>query len=259
MAVATAASDAARPDAAASRRAELLARLEEVLDPELDRSVVEMGFIQELHEAGGEVTVAFRLPTHWCAAAFAFLMASDMQAALEALPWVTRAEVRLLDHFAAGRINRAIAGRGGLTEAFPDEPGGDLGALRRRFAEKAFLGRQERVLRALIAAAGAEAALRLTLAELEALAQRETPFRADALRYVAIRRRLGGPTDPNAAAFTDLDGVPVTPDCCTAHLRAARRARSAAEANAEHCRLLIEARRIAPAPEDRTSPSGLYE
>src|ERR1700678_302864 len=102
-----------------ARHSEILAALDHVLDPELDRSVVGMGFIHEIREAGGEVHVGFRLPTQWCAAAFAFMMAADMRAAIDALPWVESADIRLLDHFAAGRINRVIAARGDFADAFP--------------------------------------------------------------------------------------------------------------------------------------------
>ena len=105
-----------------ARHAEILAALDHVLDPELDRSVVGMGFIHEICVAGGDVHVSFRLPTHWCAAAFAFMMAADMRAAIGSLPWVESAVIRLLDHFAAGRINRVIAARGDFADAFPGEP-----------------------------------------------------------------------------------------------------------------------------------------
>ena len=90
------------------RLAEVRAALDAVTDPELDQSVVDLGFITEMEVDGDRVAVAFRLPTYWCSAGFAWIMAEDMRAALTRLPWVASAEVRLVDHFAAGRIHTFI-------------------------------------------------------------------------------------------------------------------------------------------------------
>ena len=242
-----------------SRTAEILARLDAVLDPEIDRSVVAMGFIQQLEEADGAVSVSFRLPTHWCAANFAFLMASDMRTAITALPWARQVEVRLLDHFAAGRINRAVNEGGEFADVFPGEASGDLTALRRRFSEKAFLTRQEALLRPLARARGVAAALALRFGELEALAQGDDALRGEATRYLSLRRQFGGLTHRQAPAFTTLAGQPVRASGYAAHMRDLRRGCGAAEANAEHCQILMLARQAAPAPDDRASPAGQYE
>ena len=242
-----------------SRHAEIMARLEEALDPELDRSVVEMGFIQDVSEADGDVRVSFRLPTQWCAANFAFLMALDMRTAVESLPWVREVKVRLLDHFASGHINRAMAERRGFADVFPCEASGDLAEVRRGFGEKAYLARQDVLLRALVHERGVAGALALRMRDLDALAHGDGTLHGEALRYLAARRQFGGPALSDAPAFTDPSGGAVTPEGYADHARFIRRARGAAEANAEHCRLLMQARQVAPAPEDRSSPRGLYE
>lgn len=236
-----------------------MARLDEVLDPELDRSVVEMGFIQDVSETDDAVRVSFRLPTHWCAANFAFLMALDMRTAVEALDWVQGTEVRLLDHFASGRINRAIAERRGFADVFPGEASDDLAEVRRSFGEKAYLARQDVLLRALVQELGMASALALRMRDLDALAHGNGGLRGEAMRYLAARRQFGGPALPDALAFTDPGGRAVTLEGYADHMRFARRARGAAEANAEHCRLLMQARQVAPAPEDHASPGGMYE
>jgi len=231
------------PAAADARRAEVLARLDEVMDPELDRSVAEMGFLCELGIDGGTVDLAFRLPTYWCSANFAFLMAEDMRAALERLPWVDEARVRLLDHFAARRINAGVAARLGFEDAFRGEAAGDLAAIRRAFEEKAFLGRQDRLVEALAAREGLAAALALTVAALERLADgNDAALRPLALRYLQLRRRFGGRAGPSDPAVVRLDGTPVAPADYPAHRREARRVRGAAEANAELCRIQLAAR-----------------
>ncbi len=55
------------------------------------------------------VRVDFRLPTYWCAANFAFLMADDMRIAVAALPWVRKVTVGLGEHMYADEINRGVA------------------------------------------------------------------------------------------------------------------------------------------------------
>ncbi len=122
------------------RRREVLDRLDRVSDPELDESVVKMGFIGDLEVDGSEVAVTFRLPTFWCAANFAFLMAEDMCIAIEALDWVDRATIHLADHFAAERINRGIADGLSSERVFADEGAGGLQEIRTTIREKAFLG-----------------------------------------------------------------------------------------------------------------------
>lgn len=54
------------PDRAAVRE-----RLDEVRDPELDRSIVDLDYVDEIRIEEGTVAVAFVLPTAWCSPAFA--------------------------------------------------------------------------------------------------------------------------------------------------------------------------------------------
>src|ERR1700737_1911473 len=71
------------------RTAEIWDRLGHVTDPELDESVTDLGFVTSVEvDAMDHVHIQFRLPTYWCAANFAFMMADDMRAAVGALPWV---------------------------------------------------------------------------------------------------------------------------------------------------------------------------
>ncbi len=225
------------------RRSVVLAALDGVTDPELDESVTAMGFISKVEIDRGHVAVEFRLPTFWCSANFAFLMAEDMRIAVERLAWVETAIIRLVDHFAAESINRGVAEGLPFDAIFAGQATEGLAAIRRSFRQKAFLGRQEALLRPLIREHGTEAALALTVAGLDRLCDGPDPERvAAARRYLAARRHDGGAADADAPAFTDLDGAPVTAEGCAAHLRAIRGVRSAAEANAEMCRILLTAR-----------------
>ncbi|MCS5599972.1 MAG: iron-sulfur cluster assembly protein, partial [Rhodospirillales bacterium] len=63
----------------ADARDEVDQQLAKVYDPELDQPLTELGFIGGVDIAGDKVTVRFRLPTYWCAANFAYMMASDIR------------------------------------------------------------------------------------------------------------------------------------------------------------------------------------
>ena len=59
------------------------------MDPELDESVTDLNFVTKADvDSKNRVHIEFRLPTYWCAANFAFLMADDMRRAVGALDWV---------------------------------------------------------------------------------------------------------------------------------------------------------------------------
>ena len=237
-------------------RAEVMAQLEEVLDPELDQSVTSMGFIESVAIEGGRVEIVFRLPTFWCSANFAFLMAVDMKLAVEPLPWVSEVVVLLVDHFAAPKINAGVARNLGFAEVFKGEATTDLSEIRRLFREKAFLGRQDKMLRALALERGVEAALSLTVGDLRELAHGNSEIRPLALRYLTARLVDGGPTAPDAPAFTTLSGDAVEMERYTQHLREIRRVRGAAEANAEMCRIYLEARYAGTRPGAGTTLEG---
>ena len=235
--------------AEAMRRAAVMAALDTVLDPELDEPVTTMGFIEALRLEGRTAEIVFRLPTFWCSANFAFLMATDMRHAVECLPFVDVATVRLVDHFASRKINRGVAAGLGFAAVFSGEAETNLDEIRRTFRERAFLGRQEKLLRLLASLWSIEAALATTMADLDALSGHDDPeLRGLALRYLAMRRHEGRSATPDAPAFITFGGAPVTPAGYRAHLRVLRGVRGAAEANAEMCRLYLEARIAHPAP-----------
>ena len=65
---------------ASEREADVRRALARVDDPELDEPVTDLRFIERVEiDAAGAVSIGFRLPTYWCAANFAFLMADDMR------------------------------------------------------------------------------------------------------------------------------------------------------------------------------------
>ncbi|WP_129114921.1 iron-sulfur cluster assembly protein [Halegenticoccus tardaugens] len=139
----------ANQDPETPTRGAVLDRLDRVTDPELDRSLVELDYVDEIEIAPPTVRVAFSLPTAWCSPAFAWMMAIDARESVEALPGVDVAVVELRDHLHDAEINRGVNGDLSFAEAFPDADG-DVAAVRRDLDAKARLARQYRAVSTLL-------------------------------------------------------------------------------------------------------------
>jgi metal-sulfur cluster biosynthetic enzyme len=209
--------------------ADVLGALEEVRDPELDQSLVELGFVAGVEADREPVRVRLRLPTYFCAPNFAFLMAADARAAVEALPGVESAQIELEDHFTAGEINAAVGSGAGFVDAFPDHASDELDELRTLFRRKALMARQGRLCAGL--AADAIAALRL--GELAG---------ADADRCRELRAELGIDSGPDAPAFVTAQGAALRAADVPRFLRLARLISTSLEGNAGLCRGLLKTR-----------------
>ncbi|HET7314213.1 iron-sulfur cluster assembly protein [Salinisphaera sp.] len=246
-----------------SREAEVWAAIGAVTDPELDRSVTELGFIArcDVDARTGDVAVEYRLPTYWCAANFAFMMGYDMAERLDELAWVRETRVRLLDHFYAAEINRGLAGKASFQDTCGAEASGDLVELRATFRHKAFMARQERLLSWLIRTGAEQAALvAWTVADLAARPM--TDARGERLRerYLAMRRE-GTPGDFSGAgyrgdareiAFVTATGGAIALDGLDAHRRKLQAIRMNSEFNATLCGNVLAARKRSNRAGDET-------
>ncbi|MDE0050247.1 MAG: iron-sulfur cluster assembly protein [Rhodospirillales bacterium] len=227
------------------REAEVLARLATVTDPELDEPVTDLGFVEGVSVgADGAVAIDFRLPTFWCAANFAYMMAEDMRDAVAALPWVTGVVPRLQAHMCAEQVNRGVAEGLEFGAAFGEAGEDDsLADLRATFLRKAFQGRQEALLRALLAQGLGKGALAaMTLAALEGTAVAGPEGARLKCRYLEMRARVGGPAGSGDRAFVTADGAPINAACFDEHLRTLGSVRIAMEFNGALCRGLLAAR-----------------
>jgi metal-sulfur cluster biosynthetic enzyme len=228
---------ATRPRSAAAdtRHAEAYAALDAVIDPELDEPVTDLGFVRSLTVEDDAVVLHLRLPTSFCSPNFAYLMASDAQEALAALPWAARVVVELDDHHDSAIINAGLAAGAGYRGTFKHEAQDSLDDLRETFRRKAHTAAAERCLTRLLRSdqdRTEDSVGAVTLGDLP----------ADEYTAALRRRRgaLGLPDRPDAPVLVDHEGRP--PADVPLALRRARSTRISIDGNAHFCRGLLATR-----------------
>ncbi len=239
------------PDAAA-----LMSVLDDVVDPELDESLVQLGFVDSVESDHGVVTINLRLPTFWCAPNFAYLMAKDARDAALAVSGVDQVRVVLSDHAQSDEISDGVSAGLAFAEVFTDEVNDDLDELRRTFRGKAFGMRQEQLARFLLdAGLTAEevvglrledvldssnvSGLRLRVGGQTRLLRGGAPL---ARTYLERRRRLGLDEHRRARLITEPDGQTIAAHELSEYLQCGRRQRISMTFNAVMCKGLLETR-----------------
>jgi metal-sulfur cluster biosynthetic enzyme len=81
-------------------------------DPEIRRSLGELGLLDEVQVDGSQVTVHFHLTSPLCPTKFATSIGKEIRKRVEAIDGVTSCEVVLRDHFLQEKIQIAINARG---------------------------------------------------------------------------------------------------------------------------------------------------
>jgi len=81
-------------------------------DPEIRRSLGELGLLDEVQVVDGQVMVHFHLTSPLCPTKFATSIGQDIRRRVEAIPGVTSCEVVLRDHFLREKIQERINARG---------------------------------------------------------------------------------------------------------------------------------------------------
>jgi metal-sulfur cluster biosynthetic enzyme len=223
------------------REEEVWARLNRVTDPELDESVTRLGFITSIAVEGGHVHVGFRLPTYWCAANFAFLMADDMRREVSTLPWVRDVMVELGEHMYAETINAGVRDGRSFRETFGADASENLAELRHIFAWKSFQRRQEKALQGLLGAGHTAAVLvGMSVADLQTVpADAEL---ADLIKQYLQRRGVPGEFDAASPAFVDDAGRTLSATTLSQYLSRLRSVTVNMEFNGTLCRGLLAAR-----------------
>ena len=93
-------------------RAAVRAAAGSVPDPEIRRSLAEMGLLDDVAVEGDRVTVYFHLTSPLCPSKFATRIGQEIRRRVEAVPGVGSCEVVLRDHFLRERIKQLINGGG---------------------------------------------------------------------------------------------------------------------------------------------------
>lgn len=138
--------DPQTPTAGPSKDA-IRSRLDRVMDPELDQSLIELDYVDRITVRDGQVTIAFTLPTAWCSPAFAWMMATDARDEVESLPDTESVTIELRDHMHETEINRGVNERESFGSSFPDADGG-VAEIRATLDEKAMFARQHEAVEA---------------------------------------------------------------------------------------------------------------
>jgi metal-sulfur cluster biosynthetic enzyme len=228
----------------------------DVLDPELDESLVNLGFIDSVQIDGDSVTVAFKLPTYWCAPNFAYLMAADLRSCVQSIPGVRAVRILLLDHCTSEEVSSGVNAGQSFSEAFPEESEDDLEALRQTFLRKGFLMRQDMLLRRLLKAGlDEETLLSLCVADLAIDEERQYVFVKTPAAIVQIERiahvaqaylrrmaALGFSHGPQDQLFVDDRGRPIAVGELHDYLRHSRSVRMNILFNTVFCSDMFQTR-----------------
>ncbi len=83
-----------------------------VRDPEIRRSLSDMGLLDDVQIEGSQVRVHFHLTSPLCPSKFATSIGQEIRKRVEAIPGVTACEVVLRDHFLREKIQERINARG---------------------------------------------------------------------------------------------------------------------------------------------------
>lgn len=232
-------------------------RLDRVHDPELDRSIVELQYVDDIDIDSGAVTITFVLPTAWCSPAFAWMMATGIRDEVGNLSGVTSVTVRLSDHMHGDEITTGINQGLSFESVFEDAEDG-VEAVRRKLDEKSRFARQYGAMQALRQAGlDAEQVLSLTRddidleysSDLASVTVRDgaltvTTAREPLAEYIEKARATGLVTDETDRLFADREAEPLDsdPETFESVLQDARLAASNIEGQATICESLHESR-----------------
>lgn len=232
-------------------RAAVRERLDRVTDPELDRSIVELEYVDEIRIDDGAVFVRFRLPTAWCSPAFAWMMATDIREEVGALAGVARVRVDLVDHLHGEEISEGVNEGRPFEAVFEDATEG-VEAVRATLDDKARLARQHRAVGALLDAG-------LSPDQIVALERGDVTVDGDRVavtlegltvfadgdpieRYLAKATEVGVAVDPDDPLFETPENDPIDPDEFDLVHRRTRLARTNMSGQGALCDGLREAR-----------------
>ena len=232
-------------------------RIDRVDDPELDRSIVELEYVENIDIDDGKVTVRFVLPTAWCSPAFAWMMATGIRDEVATLPSVTSVSVHLSDHMHGEEISAGV-NRGESFQSVFEDADDNVETVRRKLDRKARFARQYSAVRTLCDS-GLDpeqiATLTRTDVDLEFTSELAAVYVGDGdlvvtvphdplASYLAKARETELVIDDTDTLFADREGEPLdsNPEAFESVLRDSRLAASNIEGQATICASLHESR-----------------
>lgn len=211
-------------------RDDVTSALDTVLDPELDEPITDLDFVRSITIEGSSVEIHLRLPTSFCSPNFAFIMASDAQDAVAAVPGVSSVSVFLDDHHDSDLVNRGLAAGAGYLGTFGSEAEVSLDELRATFRAKAHTAALSRVI----------SQLDLPVGELAHVVPHQLPDTRET-RALQQRRAALGLTDSDPL-LVEADGTPWPAGEIELRARRARSTVISIEGNSHFCRGLLKTR-----------------
>lgn len=238
----------------------ILKQLDRVLDPELDQSVLKLGFIKSIEAKNGHLTVETQLPTSWCSPNFAYMMAEDLRRELLSVDSIQEVTVRVQDNVVSAAIEAGVNSGKTFDEAFAGEAFEGLGDLKGLFLRKGYVKRQEALLRRLRDADlpfEAICALRIQDVSYQDGVALLTSQDGSVMRiepdtivrdYLERRAQIDLDFRPESALFVDLSGKAVSAEGLQKYLIYARTVRLSLEANGSLCSALLDAKKASKQP-----------
>lgn len=218
-------------------------QLKHVYDPELDQSIVDLGFVQDIDIKQQDVHVSFRLPTYWCSPNFAYIMGEDIKKRTEEIEWVNTTKVNLIEHSESNKVSKGVSERRPFEEMFGEMNDGNLNKLRQLFRVKAYYARQERLVKYLLKKEFTKENI-ITMKWVVLNQSMDNNFIDYDLvtRYRNIRNEFNLSINDDGIAFTDDQGRRLTLENFRDYFLDSRRQRLAMEFNSHFCQGVLEAR-----------------
>jgi metal-sulfur cluster biosynthetic enzyme len=91
-------------------KTEIVKQLQQVVDPEIGVSIVELDLVDDIVINGGDVGITFHFTAPFCPPMFALEMAEDIKRHVYSIPGVTNVKLTMSGHFMADEISKRVNG-----------------------------------------------------------------------------------------------------------------------------------------------------
>jgi Domain of unknown function DUF59. len=244
------------PDSPTFLKETVLKALANVLDPELDRPITELGFVRDI-KVGDSIEVEIVTSTYWCSPNFIYMILEDARREVSKYVEVPldRVRVYIRGHFDESRINECVNKGILFNECYREEAWEDLEDLKRIFADKSLRSRLYQLVNVLLRyGLNYEDIVSLRLADIVDEGHRMVVRGRDGIveissstdikiirGYINTVKRLAGSTEYLAVWSVNGDR-PSIPDIRDLVESRGRLLRFSFNLNSELCSLLLESR-----------------